>query len=389
MPFAASHSVALDTPAAIQEVCEEVRARLHGQPPDVAFLFVSHAHAAQFDSIAAMLRERLGVRHLLGCTGETVVGGHLEIETGAALSLWCAVLPHSELISFRVEFERTPDGLLCLGFPEISTEGPPVTGVLFLGEPFTCPIETFIQRVEEELPGVPLIGGMASGAGSPGENVLFLQDERIATGGVGLVIRGGSPIRTIVSQGCRPIGSTLLVTKAQQNVILELSGKPALERLKEVFGSLSEEDRLLVQQGLHLGLVMDEYQETFSRGDFLIANVIGADTELGAIAIGHLARVGQTVQFHVRDAVTADEDLRQLLAEMPQRYSTAPQAALLFSCNGRGTRMFPRPNHDAGVIQELCGPLPLAGFFAQGELGPVSGRNHVHGFTASVALFSE
>jgi small ligand-binding sensory domain FIST len=194
-------------------------------------------------------------------------------------------------------------------------------------------------------------------------------------------------VQSIVSQGCRPIGSTFVVTKAEQNVLFELGGKPALARLEETYAGLSERDRQLIRQGLHLGFVMDEYKSSFSRGDFLIANVLGADRDTGAMAIGHLIRTGQTVQFHVRDAQTADEDLRHLLAEDRPAGLSPPGGALLFTCNGRGTRLFSEPNHDSGLLRELCGPIPTAGFFAQGELGPVGGRNYIHGFTASIALF--
>lgn len=388
MPFAAAHSTLRQTSAAIEQVAADLRTKLNGQTPDLTFLFVSHHHADHWETLAAEVRKQTGTKHLLGCTGETIVAGHLELSGGPALSVWSAVLPGRELTPFHIEFEKTPDGLMCLGLPELG-EGAQVSGVLFVGEPFTCPVDAFIERLEEELPGAQLIGGMASGANTPGENVLFLDDQRVMYGGVGVVVRGGSPIRAIVSQGCRPIGTTLVITKAQQNVMIELGGKPALVRLKEVFETLGEKDRGLMQQGVHVGVVMDEYKGTFERGDFLISNVLGADTQSGAIAAGTLVRVGQTVQFHVRDAETADEDLRQLLSEIPQRSSEPPAAALLFSCNGRGTRLFPKPNHDASAIQEFCGPLPLAGFFAQGELGPVGGRNHVHGFTASIALFTE
>ncbi len=110
-------------------------------------------------------------------------------------------------------------------------------------------------------------------------------------------------------------------------------------------------------------------------------------TGCGSLAIRNRARVGQTVQFHVRDAVTDDEDLVRLLEHDRTTNLNPPRGALLFSSNGRGTRLFPEPNHDAGTIQDKIGPIPLAGFFAQGELGPVGGKTYVHGFTAIVALF--
>ena len=236
-------------------------------------------------------------------------------------------------------------------------------------------------------PGMPVLGGMASGGQEPGENRLFLNSEVVHTGAVGVIVHGDVRVRSVVSQGCRPIGSPFVVTAADRNVVQGLGGAPPLRRLQEMLPTLSERDQALVRRGLHLGLAMNEYQDAFGRGDFLIANVLGADADTGAIAVGNMVRTGQTVQFHVRDDQTADEDLRHLLQVGPGREQSKAQAALLFSCNGRGTRLFPEPHHDAGVIQELFGPLPLAGFFAQGELGPVGGRNYIHGYTASIALF--
>jgi small ligand-binding sensory domain FIST len=230
---------------------------------------------------------------------------------------------------------------------------------------------------------------MASGGAGPGENRLLLDGQCLNAGGAGVIVRGGPQIHSVVSQGCRPIGNTFVVTKAEDNVIVELGGKTALSRLEQTYAGLSEDDRQLIRRGLHVGIAMNEYKPAFSRGDFLITNVLGADRESGAIAIGNFVRMGQTVQFHIRDADAADEDLRQLLAMQREKLAGVPRGALLFSCNGRGTRLFPRPNHDASVIQELCGPLPLGGFFAQGELGPVGGRNYIHGFTASMALFED
>jgi small ligand-binding sensory domain FIST len=273
------------------------------------------------------------------------------------------------------------------GFPMPRLKWPTYGRVLVLADPFSCSVETLISRLDDDFPGLPLLGGMASGGAGPGENRLGWNGQEVAGGGVGVVIRGGPRVRSVVSQGCRPIGTTFVVTKSDRNVVFELGGKTALARLEETYAGLSEEDRRLIRHGLHMGIAMDEYKPAFARGDFLIANVLGADRDTGAMAIGNLIRTGQTVQFHVRDAESADEDLRHLLSAGLPADRPSPQAALLFSCNGRGTRIFPEPNHDAGVIRELCGTIPVAGFFAQGELGPVGGRNYIHGFTASIALF--
>jgi len=388
MTFAASHSTQADFQAALDSVAGEIERGLDGQTPDLSFVFVSHAHAEHFGDLARAVRERTGSRHIIGCTGETIVGGGEEVESGPALSLWSAVLPGGEIEPFHVRFQQTPDGIACSGLPATrdGSEDPP-RAIFSLGEPYSSAPDVLLEHMGEEFPGAPVMGGMASGAAAAGENRLFAGDEAIEDGIVGVVLRGGPVIRSIVSQGCRPVGTHYVVTKADRNIIHELGGASPLERLNELLPALPERDQQLARRGLHLGLVMNEYQATFERGDFLISNLLGADREQGAIAIGHLVRVGQTVQFHVRDAQTADEDLRELLEADTKGHAQKPQAALLFSCNGRGTRLFPQPHHDASTVQEQCGPIPLAGFFAQGELGPVAGKNHIHGYTASIALF--
>jgi small ligand-binding sensory domain FIST len=206
---------------------------------------------------------------------------------------------------------------------------------------------------------------------------------------VGVLLQGAVGLRSIVSQGCRPVGRPFVITRAAENVIQELGGRPALERLQQLWQELTPEERELFQQAPHLGLVMNEYQGEFRRGDFLVRNVLGFDRSSGALVITDRVRVGQTVQFHVRDAGAADEDLRALLRLDAGAHERRPAGALVFSCNGRGTRLFPEPDHDARAVRAEAGAVPLAGFFAQGELGPVGGQNFLHGFTASVALFEE
>ncbi len=388
MTYCASYSKAQDLTIALDAICDELATGLNGVPPDISFLFVSHFHADRFEQLASLVYRKSETRLMLGCTGETIAGGREEIESGPAISLWSAVLPAAAIELFHAEFSQTPDGIVCDGLPSGLEEGrADVRAVFAFGEPFSAVPHSVIDRFADELPGVPLIGGMASGGAGPDMNRLFLNSTTIPHGLVGAVVRGGPRVRSVVSQGCRPIGQHYVVTRAEQNIVHELGGVPPRQRLRELLPTLSDQDQQLMQNGLHLGIVMNEYQETFARGDFLISNVIGAREEDGSLAIGNRVRVGQTVQFHVRDAVTADEDLVRLLEQDRTTNSNPPQAALLFSCNGRGTRLFPEPNHDAGTIQEKVGPIPLAGFFAQGELGPVGGKNYIHGFTASVALF--
>jgi len=384
--FAASCTERPDARDAAAEICQGLQAGLAGRRPDLVLMFASRFGPSRFEELVQRVAAQSGANCLLACIAEGVAAGAREYEEGPAAAALGALLPGAAIRPFAARFEQTPDGVVCDGLPEVPAAGAPRV-VLFLGDPRQCAIDSLISRLEDDYPEVPLLGGMASGTGSNRAHCLALDGQVVDAGGVGVLLHGNVPLRSIVSQGCRPIGPTFVVTQAQRNVIFELGGKAALSRLEETYAGLNEHDRKLIQQGLHVGLAIDEYKSSFGRGDFLIANVLGADKESGAIALGNLVRTGQTVQFHIRDAEAADDDLRTLLGSPTLGPRGAPAAALLFSCNGRGRNMFPRADHDARVIQELCGPLPLAGMFARGELGPVGRKNFIHGFTASVVLF--
>lgn len=384
---ASALSTLSDTLAAATLVSDEALKQL-GRAPDLAVLFVSPHHLEQADEALRAVRARLGGGRLIGCSGEAIVGRGVEVENLPAVALWVATLPDYELLPMHLEFERTADGKAFSGWPDEFGARTPGEGCLFLfGDPFSFPADALAARFNQDEQPLPVLGGMASGGYRPGQIKLFLDDECFDHGAAALYLRGPQPIRTLVSQGCRPIGQPFVVTRSEGHIVHELSGRPALNRLQEVFAELSHPEQQLVRRGLHLGQVMDEYQEKFDRGSFLVRNVIDVDYLRGSIAIGDSVRAGRTVQFHVRDAETADEDLRALLAKETALGNPPPAGALLFSCNGRGSRLFPQPHHDAAAIKESFGDLPLAGFFAQGELGPVGGKSFLHGFTASIALF--
>jgi small ligand-binding sensory domain FIST len=409
MPFAAALSTAGECLEAVAELCDRAGGEL-GCTPDLALVFFSAHHADKAVELAAQLQQRLSPKVTLGCVAEAVIGLDREIEQQPALSLWLARWARPVAMQpFHLTLERTADGPSLLGWPdglEGATDpgepasqvpgtstgasfGPPRSAVLLLGDPFTFPIDLFLKRMNEEVPGVPVLGGMASGIAGAGECKLIADDTVRLEGAVGVLLEGDIGLRWIVSQGCRPIGRHMIVTRAQKNVVLELSGHTPLEQMRELWKTLGPHDQELFQRGLHLGRVHNEYQGEFQRGDFLVRNVLGVERQTGALIINDLVRVGQTVQFQVRDADSADEDLRALLQMDLSAHEHRPAGALVFSCNGRGTRLFPSPDHDASAIRQEAGAIPLAGFFAQGELGPVGGQNFIHGFTASVAMFEE
>lgn len=384
--FAAAISVQANFAQAVDEVCTHAQSQLAGSA-DLAFVFVSADHGDACDQIARTICERLDTDRLFGCTAESVIGNRREVERTPAIVLWLARLPGTTALPMHLNFERTPDGGTIVGWPEeLSHAWPDSATLIILGDPFSFPADAMLERLNEDRPGTLVVGGMASAGHAPGENRLILGRNTHAEGAVAVMLDGGTRRHTIVSQGCRPVGTHLVITKAERNVIQELGGKPALLRLKELYDTLPNHEQELVQRGLHVGRVVSEYQDRFEQGDFLVRNVIGVDPDRGAIAIGDYVRPGQTVQFHIRDEKTADDELRQLLAAARQQPVNAA-GGLLFSCNGRGTNLFQQPDHDAGLISDTWRDIPLAGFFAAGELGPIGGKNFMHGFTASAIFF--
>lgn len=366
------------------EAALDARARLGAGGPSLAVVFASPHFTGSADAVVDAVREAVAPATLLGCVGESVVGGAIEVEGEPAISVWLAELP-SAVESFRVDFRRVDEGGLFSGWPEgrLGT-------FLVIADPYTFPVDLLLKQVNEQTPGTLVVGGMASGGSGPGETRLFLDDRVVDSGAVAVRIPDEVEVVTLVSQGCKPVGEPFTVTKADRNVILELGGRSPAARVKQLFESLSDEDRQLVSQGLLVGRVIDEYKADPERGDFLVRSVIGADPASGALAVGERVRVGETIRFHVRDAASADEDLMEALASARAKLGErAPSGALLFTCNGRGSRMFSTPSHDASLVTQQLDGLPLAGFFAAGELGPVGGRNFVHGFTASMALFCD
>jgi small ligand-binding sensory domain FIST len=362
---------------------DSVAADLGDSPPKFATLFVTAHFEDEVAAGARRLAEKLGGIPIVGCTAEGIVGADREIERQPAVSLLAGSAPGAWTRAVHVaqaELEASePDNAPFLD----GIEADPKLMVL-LADPFSFNVAALLALLSERFRGCPVVGGMASGADEPGQNVLVLGDETHREGAVLLMVGGDIDVETVVSQGCRPIGERFIITSAERNVVRELGGKQALAQLVDVLNAAPARDQNLAQNGLFIGRAVDEHRPSFGRGDFLVRNVVGVDRDSGAIAVGDLVRVGITVQFHVRDADTAHEDLDTMLRAMVRKHGTG---ALLFTCNGRGTRMWPEPNHDVRTIQSILGPMPLAGMFCAGECGPIGGRNFIHGHTASLAVF--
>jgi small ligand-binding sensory domain FIST len=361
---------------AVGEVIGQVLEQV-GPEPDLAVLFVTAPHGGALEDMAAAVRSLLQPRTLIGTTAVSVLGGDHEVEDEAAVSLWAGRLA-APVTPVRLEPPIAGVGVSVSGLTEAALEK---QTLLLLADPFSTPVDDILDALPDAYPDLRVVGGMASAARGPGGNRLVLDGSVYTDGAVGALLSPATTATSIVSQGCRPIGQPMTVTKSEGRVIYELAGKPALERLAAIITALDDDDRALAQKGIHLGRVIDEHKIEFGRGDFLIRNVVGGDREVGALAVGDEVEVGATVQFQVRDAASADVDLRELLA------GRQAGSALVFTCNGRGSHLFGRPDHDAEVVNAHVRGGATAGMFCAGELGPIGDRSFLHGFTASVLLF--
>lgn len=385
--FAASISGAHDADQAVEELLAPIDARITPGMVDLAFLFTTAHFEDETESVVGQVQSALPNAIIMGCTAEGTIGVDREIERAPSMSLIVATLPEVRIRPFHVTQNQIAGARELADWERVvgvSPESNPV--FLAFGDPFAADISAFVDQINLYFPGSPLIGGVASAGRAPRENRLFCAAEIHQEGIVGVGLAGHLVVDTVVSQGCRPIGKPFVITKGERNVVHELGGRSALKRLQEVLVNLPREDEALARQALLIGRVIDERKESFTHGDFLIHNIIGVDRSSGAIGVNGYAKVGSTVQFHVRDAASADEDLRALLTPYANQ---DVRGALLFGCNGRGTNMWPKPGHDIGVLREVLGDVPTGGFFCGGEFGPVGGANFVHGFTASIGLFRE
>ena len=352
-----------------------------GSGPDLAVLFVTAPHVGVLEDIGRTVREVLHPGTLLGATAVSVLGGDHEVEEQPAVALWAARLGQPAT-PVRLD-TSTSAGIAITGLGHELVGDEDERTLLLLADPFSMPVDAFLDAAPETYPGLRVIGGLASAARGPGGNRLVLDDHHYSDGAVGALLPPMASLQAVVSQGCRPIGNPMTVTKSDGRIIYELAGRPALERLVELLENLDPDERQLAQRGIHLGRVIDEHKVEFDRGDFLIRTVLGGDRDVGAIAVGDEVDIGATVQFQVRDADSADHDLRELMAGRQAR------GALVFTCNGRGTHLFGQPDHDAQVINAHVEGGATAGMFCAGEVGPIGDRSFLHGFTASVLLFQD
>jgi small ligand-binding sensory domain FIST len=375
--------------AGLQKWAEHLRHQLHAPQVSLGLVFMTPRFFPHARQVLEILRVHARLPLLAGCSSQSLIVGAQEVEDNPGLTLALYALPGADLKAVRFTQEQVEEangpGYWRL---ETGVEPDQTNGWLAFIDPFHLDSESWLKGWNEAYAPLPVMGGLASGEGREQSTQVYLNGEVFEEGGVAISFGGAVKLAGVTSQGCTPIGDTWTLTRVEQNIIREIGNRPAYEVLAETFNQLSPEEQGKARGNLFIGLVVNEYLEDFHRGDFLIRNLLGADPSSGSIAVGALPHLGQTIQFQRRSAAAATEDMEALLTRARKQLAgTTIYGGCLCSCNGRGRGLFGRPNHDAEMVQQRLGPLGLAGFFCNGEIGPVGERSFLHGYTASLALF--
>ncbi len=390
MQFHAALSTADDLGVAIDDVVTELRRGLGDQPVDLCLVFASPA-LGELERLPATLRERTGARVLVGCSAGGLVGAGREIEGAPALAVLAGRLPGARLLPRHLTDDDLPDSddppsawVECLGLDPKDARG-----FVVLADPFSLPAERLLVGLDYAWPGVPKVGGLASGGAGAAGQVVFEGDLAHPFGAVVLGLGGDVTVQALVAQGCRPIGAVGRITQCEDNYLIAVDGKPALEFLRVQLDTLGADERDLARRSpVFLGVAMDPFRlEAPGPGDFLVRNIMGYDPSTGMMAIGEQLGVGRAVQFHLRDAETSAQDLADTLRRATR--TPAPRGALMFACLGRGANLYGRSGFDSEAFQARFGDVPLGGFFCNGEIGPVGSTTYLHGYTSSFALLRE
>lgn len=375
--------------AGLADWARRLRARLRAPEVSLGLVFMSPGFFPHAQQVLEILRLHAQIPLLAGCSSSGLICNAEEIEAAGGLVLALYSLPGAKLKPVRFTQEQVDaasERKYWLSETGVTPEN--VNGWLTFIEPFQLDAEAWLRSWQQDYPGLPIFGGLATGITPDPMAQVYLDGEAFQDGGVAIAVGGNVELAGVVCQGCTPIGEAWTLTRVNQNLIQHIGNRPAYTVLSETVSQLSPTEQQQARGNLFIGLVVNEYLEDFHRGDFLVRTLLGGDPNSGILAVSALPRPGQTIQFQRRDATGATQEMNELLLRTKESLAGREiYGGCLFSCNGRGRNLFGRPNHDSGLVDTHFDSPGLAGFFANGEIGPVSGKNFLHSYTASVALF--
>lgn len=376
---------------AVEQVAEQVSVNLDGKRPDITLVFVSRHHAPSYFVAPELFASRLTGDVLVGCSASGVIGAGREIEGRPGVAVCAGVMQDSAAHPFHLKQDDLPDADAP---PEawhslVGASPEEVRGILLFPDPYTVRPDALISGLDFAYPNAPKSGGLVSGGSGPGTSALFVNGSMKRSGAAGVVLTGDVELEPVVAHACRPVGRPMVVTEASENLVMKLDGEKAVSALQSIFRSATPKSRSLIRRSVQIGILNQHAGEPDETSEYVVRNVLGMVEETGAVAVGDTVREGQVIQFHVSDADTAEQDLRASLEDYVAEDYRIPSTALMFSCLSLGKRLHGQPDHDTAMFQDLVAPVPLAGFFSNGEISTVNGHTRLHGYTSSFAMFRE
>ncbi len=390
-----------DSATAAREAIEEAMAEAKLDAASLVFLFTTPGHLSRWPEVVAAVAEGTSGARVVGCTGFGVLTAQGEIERTPGISV-LAVGDAPPAAPFLVEGlgDAPAECGRAIGRAAkkelgdaLSHENPPL--VVIMPDSYHLQADALFEGIHEELGEEAIIvGGGAAEDGSAGRTFQFL-DGQMQTNAVSGVVFAGAPRRFIgISQAYLPVGEPRLITRAEENVVWEISGERAYDAFAEAAGPEWMENIQFAAMNLFIGIPGDPDKVMLDHGEYIVRPIVGADEERGIIALPTPVNTGQAITFAKRDGSRAREDLRTMLEKGSRRFGATEEAdarafGLYFNCAGRGSSLYGEKEVDAMAIREKMRGLPVAGFFTGSEIAPIGKIDHLHQYSGVLVLLGE
>ena len=375
---------------AVEQVSEQISVNLDGATPDITLVFISRHHAPSYFVAPELFSSRLSGNVIVGCSASGVIGAGREIEGRPGVAVCAGMMPGAGIHPFHLKQDDLPDADASPAEWHALFDVDPasVRGFLLFPDPYTIRPDALISGLDFAFPQATKTGGLVSGGSGPGTSALFSGGRVRRSGATGVALTGNISLESVVARAFRPVGRPMVVTEASENLLIGLDGEKAVTALQSVFRSATVKSQDQIRRAVQIGILSQQAGESDESSEFVVRNVLGMVEETGEVAIGDTVREGQVVQFHVTDAETAEQDLHASLEDYVGDDDRLPSSALMFSCLSLGKRLHGAPDHDTAMFQDLVAPVPLAGFFSNGEISTIDGHTRLHGYTTSFAMLS-
>lgn len=357
--------------------------------PTFGLIFASNECLPRVEEVIEIIRIYGQVPMLIGCTSNGVIADNREFENEPGISVSLFHFPETTARAIHAP-ENVLSSLLGDGptLKQHLRDHHQANSWILFGSSESIAGDQWLQDWDAATGSAVTVGGFAGVDPTTLQSALFLNGEILHQGAVALSLEGEVRIEPLISQGCRPVGSPWTVTRSEQNIIQQIGNRPILEVLRDTLEGMSRTDQKQARGNIFIGVVRDEYKAEFATGDFLVRNLAAIDPQSGAVAIATPLRVGQNLQFQIRDAQTASIGFEELLrTKADDLRGHEVLGACLCDCIGRGSSLYGVPDHDASLIQSIFPGLPVGGLFCNGEFATQQNRTLLHGYAASLGLF--